>query len=214
MTPPPLCPVTACLCQVAVVNLDNELIFTDHVACAACEAALCADTAGAFFGSARAVEGALQRLRAKGVLVQADGDTRGNHRAGSWVRNPLTVTAPEPWCRVSLRAIGDQFSVVDDGRGGACIDTLDARRAFFKVMAQPASPVPGVRPATDTAPRCCLQTFEGAIYLNQGVQYLVESLDLHERVAHVRVSRADYYTMQVGQPLGGGALCRQCLAPV
>ena len=111
--------------------MDNELIFTDHIACAACETPLCPDTAGAFFGSPAAVEAALQRLRARSVLVQAGDEARC--RANAWVRNPLTVTAPEPWSRVSLRAIGDQFSVVDDGRGGACIDTLDARRAFFKV---------------------------------------------------------------------------------
>lgn len=55
---------------------------------------------------------------------------------------------------------------------------------------------------------------EGAVYLHAGNTYLVEKLDLEERIAHVRAAQVDYYTVPMGisevrveQVQASGRLC-------
>ena len=189
--------VCVLLSQTAVVNLDNENIIRDHVVCALCEFPLHPSHEAPIFGGTTRVATALARVKALGLAVPSE--LAGDAAAGTgvavmacgvpwgatWCRNPVILTPPEPWSRVSLRAIGEQFTVVDDGCGGAEIDQLDAHRAFYKVSAalRRRSRVGGDAPdASRCRPTCThtwCQAHEGAIYLNQGVQYVVEKLDLN-----------------------------------
>ena len=75
-----------------------------------------------------------------------------------------------PAAKVSMRAIDDvQYSVIDIGNGGKEVDTVEEWKTYF-----------------------CLHP--GAVYLQQGVSYKVERLDLVKRQAHVRVANVAYYT--------------------
>lgn len=75
-----------------------------------------------------------------------------------------------PAGQVSIRsASGEGYDIVDESKRNALLGTVDSQSAFMMVH-------------------------EGAIYLHRGESYLVKKLDLEEKVAYVRPSRARYYT--------------------
>ncbi|KAL6848507.1 hypothetical protein ACP4OV_021801 [Aristida adscensionis] len=70
---------------------------------------------------------------------------------------------------VSIRAIEhDRYKVVDK-QGYRVLEEIEESKAFFQV-------------------------YEGAVYMHQGVSYLVERLDLSSRTAYCRVADLKYYT--------------------
>src|SRR5205823_2793384 len=69
---------------------------------------------------------------------------------------------------IDIRSAGSLFSIVNDDTG-ELLGTVDESRAHFSVH-------------------------PGAIYLHQGEQYEVTTLDLEGHAALVRPARADYYT--------------------
>ncbi|MFN2545169.1 MAG: DEAD/DEAH box helicase [Actinomycetota bacterium] len=73
-----------------------------------------------------------------------------------------------PHRAIDIRSAGGLFSIVNEDTG-ELLGTVDESRAHFAVH-------------------------PGAIYLHQGEQFEVETLDLDGRAALVRSSRADYYT--------------------
>ena len=209
--------------ETAVVNLRNTNMIASHVVCAVAELPMCPADGATFFGCA-ATHVACARLASRRMITpvlstpEETGRTPGvdqcqcrlsgatatdTHRGQrqrhlhpqcsdvvvGWNINRVCVTPPQPWDAVSLRAIGEQYKVVDVGNGGVEVDSLDARHAFFKV-------------------------YEGAVYWNAGVKYIVEDLDLVHRLARVRASRCEYYTVQVrsGVVSRNGTPFRLCFA--
>lgn len=173
--------------QAAAVNLQNERIVQEHVLCAAAEAPIGAWDA-AVLGPSTGT--AIKALLADMLLLPAAvGATKlppaprgklgygGGGAAAAAGRQQeeqawrASTRGGPPSRKVSLRSIGDQFRVLDAGRGGELLDEIEARWAFFRL-------------------------YEGAIYLNQGRQYQVVRLDIEGRQAYVRASKAKYYTKQ------------------
>src|SRR5215212_6035634 len=74
-----------------------------------------------------------------------------------------------PQRHVNLRGTGETFAILDEGREGRMIGTVD-----------------GVRVLHECHP--------GAIYLHAGRQYLVEELRLEERRVLARAADLDYFT--------------------
>ncbi|HET6781853.1 MAG TPA: Zn-binding domain-containing protein, partial [bacterium] len=86
-------------------------------------------------------------------------------RLGRWYWAKRSYPANE----VEVRsASGNSFRIVD-GMSGRLVGTVDSSRAFEQVH-------------------------PGAIYLHQGESYLVQRLDLEQRIASVGATDADYYT--------------------
>ncbi len=75
-----------------------------------------------------------------------------------------------PAAQTSIRsASGEGYDIVEDAKDARLLGTVDSQTAFMTVH-------------------------EGAIYLHRGESYLVKRLDLEERTAYVRPTRAAYYT--------------------
>jgi len=75
-----------------------------------------------------------------------------------------------PAAQISIRsASGEGYDIVDESHGNTLLGTADAQTGLLTVH-------------------------EGAIYLHRGDSYLVKRLDLEEKVAYVRPTRARYYT--------------------
>ncbi len=75
-----------------------------------------------------------------------------------------------PAAEVSLRsASGEGYDIKDMDRDGALLGTVDSQSAFMMVH-------------------------PGAVYMHMGETYIVQKLDLDEKVAYVRQKDVDYYT--------------------
>lgn len=69
---------------------------------------------------------------------------------------------------VSIRSAVGQYAIMDDSNGRV-VETVDASVAFFQV-------------------------YPGAVYLHQGISYLITELDVAGRTAIARQATVDYYT--------------------
>ncbi|CAA7026987.1 unnamed protein product [Microthlaspi erraticum] len=75
----------------------------------------------------------------------------------------------KPTQRVSIRAIETERYRVIEKSSNVVLEEIEESKAFFQV-------------------------FEGAIYMNQGRTYLVETLDTKEKIALCKIVNVDYYT--------------------
>ncbi|KAG0545729.1 hypothetical protein BDA96_02G387400 [Sorghum bicolor] len=94
-----------------------------------------------------------------------------NNRAGSFCSSMWNYIGPErsPSQAVSIRAIEqDKYKVIDK-LNNRLLEEIEESKAFFQV-------------------------YEGAVYMHQGVNYLVEELDLASRTAFCRKADLKYYT--------------------
>ncbi len=139
----------------AALDPTNKHILGGHLLCAAYEAPL--DLADDdLFGGAKARH-VMKRLVEEDVLA-----SRGDrlHYTGNVY----------PASLVNIRsASSEQYTIRDDGRGGAVLGTVEESRAYETLH-------------------------PGAMYLHLGESYLVEELDTDARIARVKLSKSSYFT--------------------
>jgi len=152
----------------ALINPDNPHILMPHLLCAAWEMPLSPQD-GQIFGdnfgalSSQLVEDGLLILR--GRLAG-----RSRHEPVLVTRLYASPNVAYPAQDVSIRSSSSKrFSILDESRDGAQIETIENTMAFFQVH-------------------------PGAVYLHQGESFLVKELDLERRAALVTPTEVDYYT--------------------
>lgn len=113
-----------------------------------------------------------------------------NNRAGPFSSSMWNYIGPEksPSQAVSIRAIEqDRYKVIDK-LNSRLLEEIEESKAFFQV-------------------------YEGAVYMHQGANYLVEELDLASRTAFCRKADLKYYTKTRDYTdinvLGGEFVCSQ-----
>jgi DEAD/DEAH box helicase domain-containing protein len=139
----------------ALIDPGNSHILAPHLLCAAYELPLGERDRGLFGNKFTSVAAELEET---GLLRK---------RRGRWHLSPQINYPAET---VSIRsASSERYALVNSGKGGELLETLDADSVFFSV-------------------------YPGAIYLHQGESYLVEELDLGSRTAYMRMVNVPYYT--------------------
>ncbi len=138
----------------ALINPDNPHILRSHLLCAAYELPI-RDDEDCFGPAARPL---LAELTERGLLRWRNGHFYPSADVGY------------PAEHVDIRSTSEaDYEVVDLGRGGALLETVDGTVAFFQIH-------------------------PGAVYLHQGETYLIEDLDLVGRRAYARPVEVNYYT--------------------
>jgi len=98
---------------------------------------------------------------------ELEGEGRLRKGNGQWY---LTPRVANPAQEINIRSTSNKnYSIIDSSRGHAMLETVEASVAFFQIH-------------------------PGAIYLHQGESYLVNELDLGNRVAVVTPATIPYYT--------------------
>ncbi|HET7089598.1 MAG TPA: DEAD/DEAH box helicase, partial [Anaerolineae bacterium] len=144
---------------------DNLVILTNHLKCASFELPF---DAGEQFGRFQQTSELLDALVEEGILHRE----KANQRAGESVGQRYFWMADSyPAQDVSLRTSSADTIVILDSSGGRAQSIGQIDR--------------------DTAP---VLVYEGAIYMHEGLQYLVERLDWENGQAFVRPASVDYYT--------------------
>ncbi|MCL5257028.1 MAG: DEAD/DEAH box helicase [Chloroflexi bacterium] len=137
-----------------LVNPTNPHILAEHLLCAAHELPL-SEEDSAYFGP-EFVDCA--------AALQAEGRLSYQRR---WF---YSDTDPYPAQNINIRSVsGDTYDIIDAGRGGRLLESVDGATAFQQIHA-------------------------GAAYLHQGETYLIEKLDLPSKTAIARKADIDYYT--------------------
>jgi DEAD/DEAH box helicase domain-containing protein len=139
----------------ATLDPTNRHILGGHILCAAYESPF-TDADCDLFGGERAVY-VSHRLVEEGALAAR--------------RERLVYTGSEyPASLINIRsASANQYTIVDDSRGGTVLGTVEEAKAFETLH-------------------------PGAVYLHLGESYLVETLDPQNYRAHVRPATANYFT--------------------
>ncbi len=140
--------------EAIVADVGNEVIARAHLLCAAAESPLDPERDDDLYDGilSRETPGLLKEGR---LLESAEG-------------RRLFASDPRPQRGVSIRDIGEGYSIVDR-ESGELIGTIDSHRAF----------------------RDC---HPGAVYLHQGMQYVVKDLSWEERRIQVSGEAVDFYT--------------------
>lgn len=145
--------------EAALVDTTNSRILEPHLACAAYELPVEAESVeGAFGEGAGEVAGA---MAARGDLALRT--RRGHPPRLHWARRE------PPGRDLDIRSLSGEAYRIADADTGALLGTVDGARAFQQVH-------------------------PGAIYLHQGENYEVVSLDLERRVVLVVPAEGGYYT--------------------
>ena len=145
----------------AVADPSNRYVLDQHLPCAARELPLTADEPG--YAALAGYGPALERLTEGGELLQsAEGD--------AWF-----ASRKRPHRRVSMRSIGESWSIVDGGREGG---PPDGGRSI----------------GTVSGSQLHTECHEGAIYLHRGRQYLIGERHPAKRQIGARVVEVPYYT--------------------
>ncbi|MFQ5699538.1 MAG: DEAD/DEAH box helicase [Myxococcota bacterium] len=150
-------------CEDAILDAANPQIVAAHLSCAAAELPIRSHES---WLEARGLRAALRECAREGrILESASGDE---------------FFSPErhPARRISLREIGESYSIRSDGgngKKGRVIGTIGAGRVFS-------------------------ECHPGAIYLHRARSFAVEALDLERREVRVRGPvRVDHYTRALGE---------------
>jgi DEAD/DEAH box helicase domain-containing protein len=143
-------------CEEAVLNPGNHEIVREHLPCAAAELPLRED------------EDWLRQPGVKDALAEA---VRSSSLLESAAGGEFFAAARRPWRGVSLRSIGEPFTIRRSGpRGKQVVGTIGASRVYA-------------------------ECHSGAIYLHRADPYLVQHLDLERHEVEVTGPvRVDYYT--------------------
>ncbi len=141
-------------CERLVVDPVNDPVSRAHLLCAAAEMPLCRD---ADQGYIQPHASRVEKMLDQGHLLEAveTGDLYSLRR--------------RPQRFVSLRGTGEPFAILDEGRNGRTIGTID-----------------GVRVLHECHP--------GAVYLHAGRQFLVSALERDERRVRAAAAELDYFT--------------------
>lgn len=150
--------------EAALVDVTNPRILEPHLGCAASELPIAVDEVAATFGEGAGPVAA--GMVERGDL--AERAARTPNAVGGQVRLHWR-RRERPGRELDLRSLGGRAFSIVDGSTGALMGTVDAARAFGQVH-------------------------PGAVYLHQGESFVVERLDLAERVAVVEIASPDYYT--------------------
>ncbi|KAG2638265.1 hypothetical protein PVAP13_2NG582100 [Panicum virgatum] len=149
------------------VDSRNLKVLGQQLACAAYEHPLCLKYDEHYFGSS--LDSAMTTLKDKGYII--------NNPSGALSSSMWNYIGPEhfvflqrsPSQAVSIRAIEhDKYKVIDK-LNNRLLEEIEESKAFFQV-------------------------YEGAVYMHQGVNYLVEELDLSSMTAFCRKADLKYYT--------------------
>jgi DEAD/DEAH box helicase domain-containing protein len=101
------------------------------------------------------------------AISELEGDGKLRKSGGRWYLSPKIA---HPAQEINIRSTsGKNYAIVDASQGYELMETVEASVAFFQVH-------------------------PGAIYLHQGESYLVQELDLENRVAIVAPTDVTYYT--------------------
>jgi DEAD/DEAH box helicase domain-containing protein len=138
--------------EAAVVDAENRIILKKHLACAAAELPLRRDDTAYDIERHMPV---IDELAAEEALYPGKG-------GGIWLSSKK-----HPHREVAIRAVGERFSVVNEG--GRQIGELSGWRVFK-------------------------EAFPGAIYLHRGRQFRVLELDLTKKRAVCKEVKSQYYT--------------------
>jgi DEAD/DEAH box helicase domain-containing protein len=141
-------------CERLIVDPENDPVSRAHLVCAAAEMPLCREDDLAYMGRH---EARLGQLLSQGHLFEAV-DT-----------GDLYCLRRRPQRHVNLRGTGQTNAILDEGRDGAMIGTVD-----------------GVRVLHECHP--------GAIYLHAGRQYEVIALEREEHRVRVKAVDVEWYT--------------------
>jgi DEAD/DEAH box helicase domain-containing protein len=141
-------------CERLIVDPENDPVSRAHLVCAASEMPLCRQDDHSYMGRH---EERLGQLLNQGHLFEAV-DT-----------GDLYCLRRRPQRHVNLRGTGQTYAILDEGREGAMIGTVD-----------------GVRVLHECHP--------GAIYLHAGRQYEVLALEREERRVRVKAVDVEWYT--------------------
>ncbi len=141
-------------CERLIVDPENDPVSRAHLICAASEMPLCKADDLPYM---QRHEQRLDQLVRQGHLFEAV-DT-----------GDLYCLRRRPQRHVNLRGTGETFAILDEGREGAMIGTVD-----------------GVRVLHECHP--------GAVYLHAGRQYQVEALEREERRVRARAVDVDWFT--------------------
>jgi DEAD/DEAH box helicase domain-containing protein len=141
-------------CERLIVDPENDPVSRAHLVCAAAEMPLCREDDLAYMGRH---EARLGQLLSQGHLFEAV-DT-----------GDLYCLRRRPQRHVNLRGTGQTHVILDEGREGAMIGTVD-----------------GVRVLHECHP--------GAIYLHAGRQYEVIALEREEHRVRVKAVDVEWYT--------------------
>ncbi|HEX3130485.1 MAG TPA: DEAD/DEAH box helicase [Thermoanaerobaculia bacterium] len=141
-------------CERLIVDPENDPVSRAHLVCAAAEMPLCRQDDLSYMGRH---EARLGQLLNQGHLFEAV-DT-----------GDLYCLRRRPQRHVNLRGTGQTYAILDEGRDGAMIGTVD-----------------GVRVLHECHP--------GAIYLHAGRQYEVLKLEREERRVRVQAVEVEWYT--------------------
>ncbi|KAL5214637.1 hypothetical protein ABZP36_003789 [Zizania latifolia] len=147
------------------VDSHNQTVLEQHLACAAYEHPLCLQYDEDYFSSSL--------KSGNGIVLMALKD-KGyiiNNPPGPFSSSMWSYIGPEkrPSQTVSIRAIEHSKYKVIDKLTNRLLEEIEENKAFFQV-------------------------YEGAVYMHQGVNYLVEELDLSSRTAFCRKADLKYYT--------------------
>jgi DEAD/DEAH box helicase domain-containing protein len=176
-----------------IIDPENPYIQASHLGCAAAELPL-RETDTRFFGrktldvaAALADEGMLKPLGPAYYWAQPH---QPSHRVGLRITSDNTVTIIEKT---------ESGWTADDGR-----QTADSSRnppsAVHRLPSAVPNPQPKVLAQVDriSAPEL---VYPEAVYLHGAQTYVVESLDLEQKVAYVRREDVDYYTQAILESL-------------
>ncbi|HYG61943.1 MAG TPA: Zn-binding domain-containing protein, partial [Thermoanaerobaculia bacterium] len=141
-------------CERLVVDPANDPVSRSHLICAAAEMPLSREEDRPY-------------LERHGPRVEKLLDQ--GHLLEAMESGELFSLRRLPQRTVNLRGTGDQFAILDEGRKGAMIGTID-----------------GVRVLHECHP--------GAVYLHAGRQYLISALEREERRVRAEAAELDYFT--------------------
>jgi len=140
--------------EALVADVENEVIASAHLVCAAAESPLDKERDRRWYGGI--LGPSIARLLKEGKLLESAEGKR------------LFSSDGKPQRGVSIRDIGMGYSIVERDTG-ELIGTIDSHRAF----------------------RDC---HPGAVYLHQGIQYVVKEFSWEEKRIQVAEEPVDYYT--------------------
>ena len=147
------------------------VVLRAHLACAAFEHPITPADRDAFVGEAAFFAAAAAARRA-GELGRPPADLTS---AAQLALIPLGCGDTTPAAGVDIRAICDESFVVKDAATGVELESIEASKAFWTV-------------------------YPGAVYYNQGREYICESLDLDTMVATARhAHNVGYYTIMIDE---------------
>uniref|UniRef100_J3L8W4 Helicase C-terminal domain-containing protein n=1 Tax=Oryza brachyantha TaxID=4533 RepID=J3L8W4_ORYBR len=169
------------------VDSHNHKVLEQHLACAASEHPLRLEHDESYFGSS--MNSAVMTLKEKGCLMNnpSGGDS------GVW---KYIGPDKKPSHNESIRAIEhDKYKVIEENladhlkNGGSWPDRASSQRSE-KCSTRKSNRV--LEEIEES--KAFFQVYDGAIYMHQGVRYLVDKIDLSSRIAYCKVFDLNYYT--------------------